>query len=134
MALFLASLVLAISDRMDRRFNAERLQQSHDLDPHRLVDAQSPERDTRGNCGVAPGRVAMIAANVALGAVVADKRPASAMAAAQQAGQQSLALAHRAAHHHAFAVGIVGDQPLVPFIVRPRQVALVMVDEQDRPV
>src|SRR5271154_3051476 len=56
------------------------------------------------------------------------------MAAAQQAGEQGLSLAHRAAYHHAFAVGIVGDQPLVPFIVRPRQITLVMVDEQDRPV
>src|SRR5262249_55252726 len=134
LALLLAGLVLAVCDRTDRRFNAQRLQQSYDPDPHSLVDAQSPKRDPGGGCGVAPGRVAMIAADVALRAVVADKQPASAMAAAQQAGQQRLPLAHRAAHHHALAVGIVSDQPLVPFIVRPRQVALVMVDEQDCPV
>ena len=35
---------------------------------------------------------------------------------------------------NAFAVSIVGDQPLIPFIVWPRQITLVMVDEQDRPV
>src|ERR1700693_976756 len=56
------------------------------------------------------------------------------MAAAQEAGEQSFPLAHRAAHHHAFAVSIVGDQPLIPFIVWPRQIALMMGDEQDRPV
>src|SRR3954449_7070493 len=76
----------------------------------------------------------MIAADIAPGAVVAHEQPASAMAAAQQAGEQSLSLAHRAPYHHAFAVGIVGDQPLVPFIVRPGQVTLVMVDEQARPI
>ena len=73
----------------DRRFNAERLQQSHDLDAHRLVDPQSTVRDTGGGCGITPGRVAVIAADVALGAVVADKQPASAMAAAQQTGKQT---------------------------------------------
>ena len=56
------------------------------------------------------------------------------MAATQQAGEQSFSLAHRAAYHHAFAVSIVGDQPLIPFIVWPRQITLMMVDEQDRPV
>jgi hypothetical protein len=41
LALFLASLVLAVRDRTDRRLNAQRLQQSHDLAPHCLVGAQS---------------------------------------------------------------------------------------------
>src|ERR1039458_4377004 len=134
LALFLARLVLAFRDRVDRRFNTERLQQPHDLGSHRLVDPQSAERDTGISAGVAPGRVAIIAAAVPLRAVVADEQPASAMAAAQEAGEQSFPLAHRAAYHHAFAVSIVGDQPLIPFIVWPRQITLVMVDEQDRPV
>src|SRR6202030_3818622 len=54
-----------------------------------LVDPQSTVRDTGGGCGITPGRVAVIAADVALGAVVADKQPASAMAAAQQTGKQT---------------------------------------------
>src|SRR6202166_4120298 len=134
LALFLARLVLAFRDRVDRRFNTERLQQPHDLGSHRLVDPQGAKRDTGISARVVPGRVAIIAADVALRAVVADEQPASAMAATQEAGEQSFSLAHRAAHHHAFAVSIVGDQPLIPFIVWPRQIALVMVDEQHRPV
>ena len=39
------------------------------------------------------------------------------MTTAQQAGEQSLPLAHRAAYHHAFTISIVGDQPLIPFKV-----------------
>ncbi len=103
LALFLASLVLAVRDHTDRRLNAERLEQSHDLGSHRLVNPQSAERDTGGGLRVAPGRVAMITTDVALRTVVADKQSASAMAAAQQASEQSLPLAHRAAHHRAFA-------------------------------
>src|ERR1700692_1369803 len=89
LALFLARLVLAFRDRVDRRFNTERLQQPHDLGTHRLVDPQSAERDTALSAGGAPGRVAIIAADVALRAVVADEQPASAMAATQEAGEQS---------------------------------------------
>ncbi len=134
LALPLGALMLAVRDRAGCRFNAERLQQSHDLGSHRLVDPQRAKRDTGRGSGVAPRRVAIIAADVTLRAVVADQQPASAMATTHEAGEQSLSLAHRAAHHHAFTVGIVGDQPLVPFIVRPGQIPLVMVDEQDCPV
>ena len=95
LALFFARLVLAFRDRVDGRFNTERLQQPHDLGSHRLIDPQSAERDTGSSTGIAPGRVTIIAADVALGAVVADEQPASAMAAAQQAGEQSFPLAHR---------------------------------------
>ena len=73
---------------------------------HRLVDPQSAERDTGISAGVAPGRVAIIAADVALRAVVADEQPAPTMAAAQEAGEQSLPLAHRAPHHHVAESGI----------------------------
>jgi hypothetical protein len=54
------------------------------------------------------------------------------MATTHEAGKQSLSLAHCAADHHAFAVGIVCDQPLVPFIVSPGHIPFVMVDQQDR--
>jgi hypothetical protein len=73
LALFLATLMFAVSDRTDCRFNAKRLQQSHDLDTHCLVDSQSAERDTGGSSGIASGRVAIIAPDIALRAVVADQ-------------------------------------------------------------
>ncbi|ESY27749.1 hypothetical protein X747_32855 [Mesorhizobium sp. LNJC384A00] len=64
------------------------------------------------------------------------------MAAPQQASEQSVPLAYRPAHHHALAlalalalaVGIVSVQPLAPFKVCPRQIAFVMVNEQDSPI
>jgi len=87
LALFLASLVLAVHDGTDRRIDPERLQQADDLGSHRLVDPQSAERDAGGRCGVAPGGIAMIAADIALSTVVAHEQPASAMAAAQQADE-----------------------------------------------
>ena len=83
LALFLASLVLAVGDCTDRCIDAERLQQADDLGSHRLVDPQSAERDAGGRCGIAPGGVATIAADIALSTVVAHEQPASAMAAAQ---------------------------------------------------
>src|SRR5262249_42765180 len=46
LALFFARLVLALCDRLDGCFNAERLQQPHNLGSHRLIDPQSAERDT----------------------------------------------------------------------------------------
>ena len=52
LALFLAGLVLAFRDRVDRRFNTERLQQPHHLGTHRLVDPQSAERDTGISAGL----------------------------------------------------------------------------------
>ncbi|WP_292721310.1 hypothetical protein [Mesorhizobium sp.] len=74
LALFFARLMLALRDRLDGRFNAERLQQPHDLDTHRFIDAQCAERDTGITARVASGGVTLIAADIALGAVVADKQ------------------------------------------------------------
>jgi hypothetical protein len=67
---------------LDGRFNTERLQQPHNLDSDRLIDPQSAERDTGSSTGIAPGRVTIIAADIALGAIVADKQPAAAMTTA----------------------------------------------------
>ena len=134
LAPLLAGPLLAFGDRVHRRLDSERLQQAHDLRAHRRVDPQRAERDAGRGAGVVADRVAVVAADVALGAVVADEQPAPAMAAAHEPGEQRLAPAHRAARHHPLAVGVVGDQPLVPLVLRPRQVALVVVDEQDRPL
>src|SRR5215472_16156655 len=82
LALFFARLVLALRDRLDGCFNTERLQQPHNLGSHRLIDPQSAERDTGSSTGIAPGGVTIIAADITLGAIVADKQPAAAMATA----------------------------------------------------
>src|SRR5258708_4288270 len=79
LALFFPRLVLALCDRLDGRFNPERLHQPHNLDPDRLIDPQSAERDTGSSTWIAPGRVTIIAADIALGAILADKHAAAAL-------------------------------------------------------
>ncbi len=56
------------------------------------------------------------------------------MAAAQQTGQQRIAATHGAARRQPLAVGIVGDQTLVPLEFLPRDVPLVVIGEQHLPV
>ena len=58
---------------------------------------------------------------------------ASTVAAAQHAGQERLAPTHRTAYHETLAVGVVGDQALVPLVFGPGQVTLMVVEEQDLP-
>ena len=57
---------------------------------------------------------AVIAARAAVRAAVGDVKLAAAMAAAEKAGKQRLAAPDRAAAHEALAVGVVGDQALIP--------------------
>src|SRR5215213_11527604 len=71
LAALLAGPLLAARDRVHRRLDSERLQQAHDLRAHRRVDPQGAERDAGRGAGVVADRVAVVAADVALGAVVA---------------------------------------------------------------
>jgi hypothetical protein len=72
--------------------------------------------------------VAVIAPNVA---AVMHVQLATAMAAAQQAGQQHLAPSHRAFHNGtALAHGIVGNHALIAFKLLPADVAFVLVLDQ----
>lgn len=80
------------------------------------------------------GAAAVVAHAVAVGPAIGDVQPPPAMAAAQQAGQQRVAAADRATHHQAPAVGVVGDQALVPLELGPGDVALVVIHEQHVPV
>ena len=59
---------------------------------------------------------------------------APAMATAQQAGEQRLAAAQRTAAHRVLAVGVVRDQAEVPLVVRPAQITLVVIRDQNLPV
>src|SRR5262249_40356205 len=77
-----ARLVFALCDRLDGCFNTERRQQPHNSGSPPPIDPQSAERDTGSSTGIAPGGVTIIAADITLGAIVADKQPAAAMATA----------------------------------------------------
>ena len=79
------------------------------------------------------GAAAVVADAVAVGPAVGDVQPPSAVAAAQQAGEKRVAAAHGAAHHQAPAVGVVGDQALVPLELRPGKVAFVVIHDQHVP-
>ena len=70
---------------------------------------------------------AVIAAGIAVLAAISDVKLAAAMAASKKSGKQRFATSHRAAAHEALAVGVVGDQALIPFELAPGNVALVMV-------
>ena len=56
------------------------------------------------------------------------------MPAAQQAGQQPVPAPNRAARHHTHPRGVVGDHALVPFILRPGNIALVVIHDQYIPL
>ena len=81
-------------------------------------------------------RIAAAVANAhALVAVVADAEPPAAMPAAQQAGQQPVPAANRArGPPRPPACCIVGDHALVPFILRPGNIALVVIHDQYIPL
>ena len=61
----------------------------------------------------------VISADDAIGAAVADMELAAAVTATEYPGQQRLAATYRAAHHEALAVGVVGNQTLVPLELGP---------------
>src|SRR4051794_39430813 len=80
------------------------------------------------------GAAAVVAHAEPVGTAVGYVQAPATMAAAHQAGQQGLAPANRAAGHEPLAVGVVGDQLLVPLKLRPRDVTLVMLGDQYFPV
>src|SRR5271165_7643981 len=77
--------------------------------------------------------LAVIPACLAVRAPIGDMQLPAAMSAAQETGQQRLATAHRSTRHETLAVGVVGDQALIPLELRPREISFVMVREQDVP-
>src|SRR5271166_2011029 len=120
-------------DRRECGLDAERLQEPHDLNPDSLVDAQAAERDAAIAAMVQGAALAMVAAGFAVRTSIGDMQLAAAMPAAQQTRQQCLAAADRPARHKTLAVSVIGDQALIPFELRPTEIAFMMVFEQDVP-
>ena len=115
-------------------FDTERLQALDHLGGDVAVNPHATERDTAIATVIDEAPLAVIAPGIAVLAGVSDMQLASAMATAQQAGEQSLAPAQRTAAHRVLAVGIVCDQAEVPFVVRPAQITLVVIRDQHLPV
>ena len=78
--------------------------------------------------------LAVIPANLTDRAAICDMQLAATMTTAQETRQKRLAAADRAARHETFAVGVVGDQALIPLELGPREIAFVVVQEQDVPI
>ena len=77
---------------------------------------------------------AVVAARAAVLAAIGDMQLAAAVATSEKAGKQCFATPDRAAAHEALAVGVVGDQALVPLELGPANVALVTVEDQSLPL
>ena len=130
----LGDLRVAHRHRREGGLDAERAQEPQGLGRDRRVDPHAAEGDA-GLRPVVEVRAAARAARAeAARAAVGDVEPSPAMAAAQQAGEQRVAPADRAARHQAAAVGVVGDQALVPLELRPGDVALVVIHDQHVPL
>ncbi|KJB91053.1 hypothetical protein N826_30340 [Skermanella aerolata KACC 11604] len=121
-------------DGSQSSFDTQRFKEPQDLATDCLVNTQSAERDTAFRPMIDVGALAMVAGRTAVSATVGDMQLAAAMAATQQSGQERLSLADGSTDHQALAVGIVGDQALVPLILTPRDVSLVMAGDQHLPV
>ena len=119
LAALLGGLRLAGLDRFESGLNAERLQEPHDLSANRLINAQAAEGDAAISAVVQEAALAVIPACFAVRAPIGDMQLPTAMSAAQETGQQRLAAADRSTRHETFAVGVVGDQALIPLELRP---------------
>ena len=58
---------------------------------------------------------------------------AAATTTAQKARQKRISAPDRAARHKTLGTGVIGDQTLIPFELRPRDIAFMMAGEQDFP-
>jgi hypothetical protein len=60
-------------------------------------------------------------------------QPSTTARAAEQARQQRLATSYRTTTHIALSIGVVGDQVLVPFELRPSNITLMVIVDQNLP-
>ena len=120
-------------DGGQRRLHAERAKKPQHGVADSGIHAQPTERDAGPGAVVEMRAAAAVADAVTLGAAVMDMHAPAAVPAAQQAREQRIASADGASRHQAPAVGVVGDQPLVPLELLPANVALVVIGGSTRP-
>ena len=77
---------------------------------------------------------AMITPNSAVRATVGNVKFATAVTATKEPCKKGLAAADRATTHEALPIGVIGDQALIPLELRPRNVALMVILDQNLPV
>jgi hypothetical protein len=84
-----------------------------------LIFTQTAEGDGPISAMVHEASLAVIPTRLAVRDAVSDMQFPAAMTATQKAGQERLTATDRAARHEALAVGVVGDQALIPLELRP---------------
>src|SRR5260370_40027837 len=99
-------------ERLDRRFNAERLQNPQHLRADGVIDAHAAERDAALGAVVDESTLAKIATCLA---AIGHIHFATAVATTQKAGKQQLPTPHSPSADVASLAGrILGNHPLVP--------------------
>ena len=134
LATLLAILASASLQGRQRRLDAERLDALDHFGGDRDIDAKTAEGDAAFRSVVDGGPTAMIARHVTLGSSIGDMQLAPAMTAAEKTGQQGFAAPYSATARPAFSIGVVADQPLIPFELVPVDIAFMVVADQNLPV
>jgi hypothetical protein len=98
------------------------------------INPSAPERDAIAGTHLVGGAAADVALRWTAFAAVADRELSPAASASQKSRQQGFAPANRTAAHVALPVGVVADQPLIPFKLHPCNIALVVILDQNLPI
>ena len=117
-------------NRRQGRLHAQGLEAVEHLLGDHPVGAHSAEADATGRRQVRECADALIASG---SVAVADTKLSSAPRAAKETDQQRFATANGAAAHEPLAVGVVGNQGLIPLEVGPGNIALVVIGDQNAP-
>src|SRR5215470_9511669 len=121
---FIAGPLQAL-DRLQRCLKCEGLDAFERLLRYQTICFQSTEADATGRLGIAEVAAALIAYHS--GPRVLCQQFGTAMATAQDPGQQRTAAPNRSTHDISFRIRIVGEQRLIVLVRCPTDVALVVI-------
>src|SRR5271157_1839012 len=130
LSLLLRAPMTTSVNRRQGRLHTQGLEAVQHLLGDHPVGAHSAEANATGCRQVSECTDALVACG---SIAVADTKLSSAPRAAENTDQQSLAATNGAAAHEPFAVGVVSNQGLIPLEVGPRNIALVMIRDQNAP-
>ena len=131
---FTQSLSPKALHRGQRSFDSKRLHPVKHLTRNRAINPHPAKADTTHFRPLAKSPAAGIALREGLAAAVQHLKLPATAGAAEQARQQRSTPTDRAPPQIAHPVGIVRNQPLIPFELRPRNVSFVVVFDQNLPI
>ena len=116
------------------RLDSERLKAIENLTCDDTIDAQAAERDAAVGSHGSEGATADVALCRTARVAVGDLELLTAPGAAEEARQQGFATSDRATAQIALAVGVVGNHPLIPLELQPRDIPFMVILDQNIPV